>query len=404
MLNHKLGSSREIDGHSWMQTKRGHAGFALYGPYVMLQPGHYAVEFRLQPVEFARVPSGDPRCVALDVAGQGGAEQVAKRWIHASQLTQGRTRFVLPFELETAGRVEFRAWVNGELPLVIADLPRCFPMAAIDDPEAEAAATRFPEEEADAVPFFHEQRALLQRLHAEGARVGIREGRVVVGVAGVSLFCDSADDLNFVGEVFHEGTYNFKSADPVCAIDIGMNIGLSSLQFAGKPEVTRVHSFEPFRNTYERALDNLRLNPQLAAKISAHNVGLTDRDLKDTLRLIVTHDSGSGSVIEHPTGVPVQVVLRDAGALLAPIVSAARAAGERVIAKVDCEGSEFAVFESLRRHELLGKIDAFMVEWHAMFADRDQDTLIGPLRDAGFLVFDRSPPNSNGFFYAVRLG
>ena len=44
-----------------------------------------------------------------------------------------------------------------------------------------------------------------------------------------------------------------------------------------------------------------------------------------------------------------------------------------------------------------------MVEWHAMFADRTQEDLIGPLRRNGFLVFDRSPPRGNGFFYAVRM-
>ena len=90
--------------------------------------------------------------------------------------------------------------------------------------------------------------------------------------------------------------------------------------------------------------------------------------------------------------------------LLTPeAVIAAHAAGQAVIVKVDCEGSEFAVFQSLAHHGLIKKISAFMVEWHAMFDEHRQETLIAPLREAGFLVFDRSPPVGNGFFYAVRM-
>lgn len=44
-----------------------------------------------------------------------------------------------------------------------------------------------------------------------------------------------------------------------------------------------------------------------------------------------------------------------------------------------------------------------MVEWHAMFEAMTQETLIPPLREVGFIVFDRSPPAGNGFFYAARL-
>ena len=74
-----------------------------------------------------------------------------------------------------------------------------------------------------------------------------------------------------------------------------------------------------------------------------------------------------------------------------------------VIVKCDCEGSEFAIFRSLAAAGLLGRITACMVEWHAMFDDRTQEDLIAPLRDNGFIVFDRSPPTGNGFFYAVKV-
>ena len=71
--------------------------------------------------------------------------------------------------------------------------------------------------------------------------------------------------------------------------------------------------------------------------------------------------------------------------------------------KIDCEGSEFQVFESLEKAGLLDKITAFMVEWHRVYEGKDQLTLLDPLLRRGFMTFDRSPRTGNGFFYAVRV-
>jgi hypothetical protein len=73
-----------------------------------------------------------------------------------------------------------------------------------------------------------------------------------------------------------------------------------------------------------------------------------------------------------------------------------------IIAKVDCEGSEFWIFEQLDAHKLLPDIAAFMVEWHRGSGGKMQHDLIKPLRRHGFLVLDVSPKEGNGFFYAVR--
>jgi len=47
-----------------------------------------------------------------------------------------------------------------------------------------------------------------------------------------------------------------------------------------------------------------------------------------------------------------------------------------------------------------------MVEWHHAIPGKTGADLIEPLKQAGFIVFDRSPHtlvnNYNGFFYAVR--
>ena len=82
------------------------------------------------------------------------------------------------------------------------------------------------------------------------------------------------------------------------------------------------------------------------------------------------------------------------------IVEAARAKGRLVVLKVDCEGSEFAVFRSLAESGLLPSIAAFMVEYHIGWGSGRE--LTERLVAAGFIVVDLGRPGENGFFYAVR--
>jgi hypothetical protein len=73
--------------------------------------------------------------------------------------------------------------------------------------------------------------------------------------------------------------------------------------------------------------------------------------------------------------------------------------------KVDCEGSEFPIFESLERSGLLKSIRAMAIEWHRTWEhDKNQDQLLDPLMRNGFVVFDRTQASDlfAGQFWAVR--
>ena len=402
MLNFELGSSHDVDGRACIVTEKGRMGHAVFGPYLTLPAGNYVAEFVIATVGDEQYDQ-DFRCATLDVVRDSASDILALKQIFFSQLVQGRSSFAVPFALDRPSKMEYRVAVNGKASLMIEDMPRVVRVADGDDPLAPAQAGAFPEAEGAEIPFFVEYHGIFRDLYDRGHGVAVRHGEVVLTVNGVSFLARTADDLTFVGEVFFESAYNFGCEGDVCVIDIGMNAGLASLLFASKREVREVHSFEPFRNTFDRAVENIALNPRLAGKIRAHNFGMSDHDFDDTIIVPVAGDSGSASTLSVADGMPVHITLKDAGAYLAPIIGRARAAGRRVIVKVDCEGSEFAVFESLERRGLLEQIAAFMVEWHAIFETRTQETLIAPLRANGFLVFDRSAPVGNGFFYAARL-
>ena len=106
---------------------------------------------------------------------------------------------------------------------------------------------------------------------------------VVLDIDGVHIYARRADDLFFVEEVYFSNTYNICTVDDICAIDIGMNVGLATLYLARKPNVKEVHSFEPFGETFERGVANIRLNSDLARKISTYNVGLGGKDEELTI-------------------------------------------------------------------------------------------------------------------------
>ena len=64
--------------------------------------------------------------------------------------------------------------------------------------------------------------------------------------------------------------------------------------------------------------------------------------------------------------------------------------------KVDVEGSEFAIFDSLARKTLFEKIDAVVMEYHG-----DRELLAGRLAENGFKIF-MPGRKTFGILYAVK--
>ena len=98
------------------------------------------------------------------------------------------------------------------------------------------------------------------------------------------------------------------------------------------------------------------------------------------------------------------ISIRNSAAALGPIIERAMSRGLKIVAKLNCEGSEYAIFKSLENAELLQMFSAFMVESHPNSAFKDVTDLTGPLLKHDFVVIDRTPRRDgvNGLFYAVR--
>ncbi len=402
MLNPGIGSLSVEKGRQKITTRRGEIGHALYGPYEQLDPGQYIVEFEMS-AKGAPVEADDPVLGNVDVVSNHGETFHAHEYFRYSQVKPGAAPLRLVFTVEKPGTFQYRVLSNGALPLEVGDFPIVAAMTPGSDGGGALAKRRFPQQpEGQATSFFAQRVAEFRHLHNNGADIRIDGDSAIVTINGVAFNARNADDMNFVGEVFHQNIYNFLHARDACIIDVGMNLGFVTLSLASKAYVKEVHSFEPFKSTYDRALANVALNPAFADKIKAYNFGLAGADQSFTILAAEDGNSGSNSVRGAFEGKPTTIEVRAAAAVLAPIIQSARSRGLDVIAKIDCEGSEFEIFDALAAAGLWPQITAVMVEWHCVADGKTQKNLIGTLFKAGFCAIDVSPPRGNGFFYAVR--
>ena len=85
------------------------------------------------------------------------------------------------------------------------------------------------------------------------------ESGVILDVDGIKLHAGELDDIRDVEHIYVSNIYNLFPPRDTCVIDIGMNLGLTTLLFANRETVKEVHSFEPFVETYQRAMANIGL-------------------------------------------------------------------------------------------------------------------------------------------------
>jgi FkbM family methyltransferase len=403
LLNSVVGRPREEDGRWLIDTVKGAAGHAVYGPYAHLAPGLYAVEFNLASRNHNEL---DPAtvCAYLDVSRDFGNDIIARKSILFGDLRLDGRYFYLTFHLERKSQVEFRVEVLGNAELSIDDNRRVQVSTDGFDPIESLKRSRFPVPALSGSRYFSDNVAKFRTLYSKGFGVDFVGCDPILTFEGVRFFARCDDDFIFISDVLIEGTYSLHFKKPIAVVDVGMNIGLASLKFAAQPNVKRVYSFEPFEPTFRRAADNLALNTAIGSKIRARNVGLAGADQDAIFHVPPAGDSGCMTTLDVAGGTPVRVVLRKAADVFDAIIKRSREDGLEVFAKIDCEGAEYEIFESLDSADLLGAVRGFMVETHGHVRGKFHGDVVEILKRAGFVIYDRLPRegNGNGLLYAAR--
>ncbi|WP_293061811.1 FkbM family methyltransferase [Okeania sp. SIO2B3] len=230
-----------------------------------------------------------------------------------------------------------------------------------------------------------------------------KNDELIVELEGIKVNVQTAEELSILWEIFWLGIYTFIYDRPVVMLDIGMNVGLASLYFASQENVKSIWGYEPFQVTYEQALHNFDLNPDISQKIKPLSYGVAAEEKKVTVEFDYELRGSIGSSEDRTNNkqnksLPKEeLTLKPISEELNSIIS--QHPDMDIVAKIDCEGAEYEIFDSLVAKGQLNQIKVIMMEWHS----KGPDKLAEYLRQEGFAIFSRLPRSSNiGAIYAVR--
>jgi len=253
--------------------------------------------------------------------------------------------------------------------------------------------------------FFADALPLARLLRSAGAHFTVVDGELRVRMSNVEVIAQSAEDFFILMEVFVHRCYQFAPPQPVVVWDIGMNVGFAALFFATQPNVIAVRSFEPFERTYRQAERNLGLNAAAASKIRTvcAGIGTSNDNVEASYSYEVkghasTQSNGFGAYPDLPVTKETIQLLAAADTLE---TIRAEFPDHPIVAKIDCEGAEYSIIESLAAANRLRNLAAVMIEWH----HRGPEPLLELLNGCGFFAFANSveEDGSAGMIYATRL-
>jgi FkbM family methyltransferase len=236
-----------------------------------------------------------------------------------------------------------------------------------------------------------------------GAIFTLQNGEIFVDLQNLRFNIQTKEELYILNEVFVKGDYGYENAVDFVLIDIGMNVGITSLYFSGKENCKKIYSFEPFEETYKQALFNISLN-NATDKITAFNFGLGHSERTLEVDYLPEQKGSMGiagvpkHVNNHLPSKKVALKIRNVTVELAEIMRA-HFGNEKIVLKVDCEGAEYEIIPALFKSGLLKQVDVIMMEWHV----KGPGELLRYLNDAGFSSFSfNSHSDVVGAVYCIR--
>ena len=227
-----------------------------------------------------------------------------------------------------------------------------------------------------------------------------------IELRGLHFNIYTPQSVRILSEVFLLGVYEVFLPNKPVVIDIGMNVGISSLFFAKTLECP-VYGYEPFEDTFTKATDNFSLNPSYSREIHPFHCGVGSRNRKEEF-MFCAEASGDSGIVQIPEVYlngrqfrPEMVEIRSAAEVLDFVIR--KEASRNIFLKIDCEGMEYEIIESLAGAGLLSRIWSMVIEWHRRGNLGDPDDIQSVLTANGFVVFGNPHKTSEvGLFYAVR--
>jgi FkbM family methyltransferase len=231
-------------------------------------------------------------------------------------------------------------------------------------------------------------------------------GKIIATIEGLRFVISTSQILQILKEVFIDGIYDIQYPRPVVIVDIGMNVGIVSLLLAKRLKAP-VFAYEPFPKTFKYAQENFSLNREVSDSVRSFNFGLGMKE--DTVKAVYCPDaSGDCGVIsiqpEYQQGRQTEMV--DIGILCVNDVFdlvLKEYPDREILLKVDCEGSEYEIIQSLIESGYIKEVSIIMMEWHIRSSSHDPSVLSESLNREGFTLLKRGCFSEKvGMIYAFQ--
>ncbi len=195
------------------------------------------------------------------------------------------------------------------------------------------------------------------------------KNKFLLNLNNIKFLVNNLSELYVILENFVENQYDWLDAKDKKVVDIGANIGDTSVYFSKVKKAKEVIAFEPYPYSYNTAKKNIILNKLKNVVILNQAVG----NKKTNIRIKKSFVNTAGSDLKSfDRGKKVKIVT------LKDIVKKYKI--ENGILKMDCEGCEYSIILNADK-ETLRSFDQIMIECHYGYKNIEKR-----LKYAGFKV------------------
>ncbi|MGB5706871.1 MAG: FkbM family methyltransferase, partial [Arenicellales bacterium] len=200
-----------------------------------------------------------------------------------------------------------------------------------------------------------------------------------------------AEEIYILYELLVKGDYNLYFNSATILMDIGANVGYTSIFLAAQNPSVTVIGYEPVKVNYLRARRNFSLNPHLLDRVTINQFGLLNYTGDAVMQTEFDNRGRSSAVINRKLNSPgeVQELTVEVQNASDVVKQAIKEISEKTVwIKLDCEGCEYQIIESLAEARVLSQITGILFEWHVIESGLDdivqiQDVLVAN----GFCVY-----------------
>ncbi len=239
----------------------------------------------------------------------------------------------------------------------------------------------------------------IQRLIEKGAIFSTTDDSLSICIRDTTFKIKTAEELLITYEVFAKEVYKLPADKDFVFIDIGFNVGITSLYASGFPNCKCILAFEPFQKTITSAAENIQIIKQRVPAFTLYpfGVGYPERKLMVNYSFDFKGSTGVNGInpVIHPHDISIEELLvKDIATALHPILDK----DKFNIVKMDCEGAEYEILERMKETDLLHIPSIYFIEWH----ERGVKEIENTFKNQPFDIKINNGQEGNGIFYAFK--